>query len=212
MSNVQAKIVTDEWVSASWEEYLSLIEDPAFEQARGYYYNEQMRIEMAPLGHDHASDNTIICLAVNLFGIVKNVSLKALLNCSYRKRGLSECQPDISYYIGERVCAVPRGTSIINLNEFPPPNLVIEVAGTSLADDLGGKRLMYEDLQISEYWVVDVEKAIVTAFSIAEGGSRRIRESGVLPGFSIGLVEEALQRNQQGNQSEVGAWLLTQWQ
>ena len=147
-----------------------------------------------------------------MYGSVKDIPLKGLTNCSYRKTGVRESQPDLSYYIGERIQAIPRGTNIINLDSYPPPDLAIEIGKTSLADDLGNKRILYEDLEIAEYWVADVRQARVTAFAIADGGSRRITQSQVLPGFSISLLEEALQRNLQGNQSQVGAWLLAQLQ
>lgn len=82
----------------------------------------------------------------------------------------------------------------------------------SLADDLGRKRLMYEQLNIAEYWVVDVQGEQVIAFAIANGGSRRMQESQVLPGLAISLLEEALQRSRQTDQSQVVAWLLAQFQ
>ena len=100
----------------------------------------------------------------------------------------------------------------MNLDLFPPPDLVIEIAKTSLADDIGAKRLLYEDLQVKEYWVWDVEKVQVLAFAIENHGSRRITESLVLTGLAIGLVQEALQRTRQINQSAVIAWVLTQFQ
>jgi len=59
-----------------------------------------------------------------------------------------EAQPDASYYIGENADIVPWGTSIIDLDIYSPPDLVIEVANTSLPDDKGEKRLLYEDLRV----------------------------------------------------------------
>ena len=51
MSNLQTRLPTDQWVTASWDEYVQAIENPAYEKAKGYYHNGQLRIEMAPLGH-----------------------------------------------------------------------------------------------------------------------------------------------------------------
>jgi Uma2 family endonuclease len=212
MTTIQPKIVTDQWVTATWDEYIQIVDDPAYEKAKGYYHNGQMRIEMAALGHDHASDNTIVSFVINLWAGIRGIPVKGLINCTFRKTGVRDCQPDISYYIGERIQIVPRGTNIINLDIYQPPDLAIELGKTTIADDLGRKRIMYEDLEIPEYWVVDVEPAQVTAFSIADGGSRRITESQVLPGFSIAILEEALQRNLPGDQSQVVGWLLNQLQ
>ena len=101
---------------------------------------------------------------------------------------------------------------IIDLDRYPPPALAIEVGKTTLADDLGRKRLLYEDLEIPEYWVADVAQGQAIAFRIADGGSRRIAQSQVLPGFTISLLSEALRHNLEGNQSQVGVWLLSQLQ
>lgn len=212
MSNLQTKLPTDTWVVATWEEYIQAVEEPAYENTRGYYHNGQLRIEMTPVGPDHASDNGIISFAVNLFGSIKGIPLNGLINCSYRKVGISECQPDVSYYIGESAQLLPQGTSVVDLDRNVPPDLVIEVASTSLADDIGRKRLLYEDLGIAEYWIVDVANTQTIAFAIADGGSRRITQSQALPGLAISLLQEALRRSRQTDQAQVGAWLLAQFQ
>lgn len=211
MSELQTKLPTDTWVVATWDEYMQAIEDPACEKAKGYYHNGQLRIEMPPVGSDHASDHTIVLFAVNLFATLKGIPLNGRDNCTYRKTGVRECQPDISYHIGDRAQVIPWGTSIIDLDVCPPPDLVIEIANTSLADDKGEKRLLYEDLKVSEYWIVDVQHAQIIAFAIlSDSGSRRITQSQVLPGLTISLLEEALRRSRQVNQAQVGAWLLSQ--
>ncbi len=100
----------------------------------------------------------------------------------------------------------------MNLDRYPAPDLVVEVAKTSLLDDLGSKRSLYEELSVAEYWVVDVKKAQVTAFERLDQGSQRIKISQVLPGFEISVLEEALRRSREADQSQVGAWLLQQFQ
>jgi Uma2 family endonuclease len=82
----------------------------------------------------------------------------------------------------------------------------------NLKDDLGTKRSLYEDLNVSEYWVVDVQNAQIIAYAIADQGSKRIRESQVLPGLAITILEEALRCSREMNQSEVGSWLLRKFQ
>lgn len=165
---------------------------------------------MSPVGPDHADDNGIIAIIINLFGIAKGIPMRLRVNCSYRKPGVREGQPDASYYIGERVHLAPRGSSVVNLDSNPPPDLAIEVADTSYADDLGQKRLLYEDLAVAEYWVVDVKKARITTFKIVpNGGSQRISESNVLPGLAIALLEEGLRRSREMDNTSVGAWFLT---
>jgi Uma2 family endonuclease len=212
MSQLQTKPPTDTWVAATWDEYIQIIEKPEYEKAKGYYHNGQMRIEMPPVGNDHASDHTIIIGAIALFAATKGINLNGKDNCTYRKTGFDEAQPDVSYYIGKNADIVPYGTSIIDLDIYPLPTLVIEVAKTSLADDKGEKRLLYEELGVTEYWIVDVKNVQVIAFAIENGGSRRITQSQVLPGLEISLLNEALRRSRQMNQGQVYAWLLVQFQ
>lgn len=212
MTQLKTQLQSDVWIPATWEEYLEIIEKSELEKAKGYYHNHQMRIEMSPVGNDHANDHTLIITAIGLFAAIKGIDLNGKDNCSYRKSGMSEVQPDISYYIGANSDAVPSGTGIINLDLYPVPNLVIEVANTSLADDKGEKRLIYEDLKVQEYWIIDVQNVQVIAFTILDRGSQRITESLVLPGLSIALLTETLQRSRRINQGQVYSGLLNQFQ
>ncbi len=211
MSKLETKILTDTWIVATWDEYIQEIEKPEYEKAKGYYHNGRMRIEMSPVGNDHASDHTIIIVAVSIYAAIKNIALNGKDNCTYRKTGFDDSQPDASFYIGENANVIPWGTSIIDLDIYPPPNLVIEVAKTSLADDKGEKRLLYEELGVAEYWIVDVQNVQVIAFAIENKGSRRITQSQILPGLAISLLESAFQRTRQMNQNQVVAWLLAQF-
>lgn len=212
MVTTPTKSIINTWVSATWDEYLENIDNPIYQKAKGYYYNKEYRIEMTPIGNDHSQDHSIINHAVYLYATLKGIPLNGKDNCSYRKTGVFEIQPDLSCYIGDNANAIPWGTGIIDLNQYPAPNLVIEVANSSLADDLGQKRLLYEDLGIAEYWIIDVQNVKVIAFKIVNNGSQRIKESQVLPGLEIAILTEALQRSRNSNHTEVGTWLLQQFQ
>ena len=212
MTQLALSIETDTWVTASWDEYLQAIESFNSQSSHSYYQQGKYRIEMVPLGHDHGSDNNIISSAVNLFTIVRGIPAKGLVNTSYRKVGVNEFQPDMSYYLADRSELIPYGTSIVDLNQYPAPDLVIEIATTSLADDTGSKRLLYEDLGVQEYWIVDVKKADIIAFKMLELGSVRITQSQVLPGLELSILVEALTRSRHTNQTEVGQWLMSEFQ
>jgi Uma2 family endonuclease len=208
----QTQPVTDMWVMASWEDYLHVVEDPAYERAKGYYYNGKMRVEMSPIGNDHSRDHSIAIYAVHLFAALKGLDLDGHDNCTYRKAGFREVQPDASFYIGETAEVIPYGTKIVDLNLYPAPTLAVEVANSSLADDKGEKRLLYEDLGVSEYWIIDVQNVQIFAFAMENGGSRRITQSQVLAGLPIGLLQSALQMSREMNHGKVSVWLLEQLQ
>jgi Uma2 family endonuclease len=212
MGNLKTKLQTDTWIAMSWDEYVQVVENPIYEQAKIYYYKGHIRIEMLPVSFDHGQDHVIIIFAVNLFTVIKGIPATGLDTTTLRKPGVRECQPDVSYYLGERAQSIPSGTGIVNLDRYPAPNLVIEIAKSSLLDDLGTKRALYEELGVAEYWVVDVENSQILAYTIADQGSKRIQVSLVLPGLPIAILEAALSRSRETDQSQVGAWLLTQFQ
>ncbi len=201
MTNLQIKIPTDTWISATWEEYIQAIENPIYAKAKSYYYQGKLRIEMSPVSHDHARDNTLIVTAIGIFCSLKNIDNNGLTNCSYRKIGIQEVQPDISYYISDNANIFPWGTSIIDLDTYPSPDLVIEIANTSLSDDKGEKRLIYEDLKVKEYWIVDVKNVDIIAFTMVDNGSKRISKYQVLSELVIGILKDALQQSRSINLS-----------
>ena len=207
-------LVTDEWVTATWQEFVEVMENPTYVDARCYYdinQIKQMRIEVMPVGSAHALDNGIIYFAIVLFCTLKGIPLAGLVNANYIKTGMKGCQPDISYYVGDRTAFAPRSNSIVNLDEFVAPNLVIEISSSTIGDDLGKKRLLYEQLGISEYWVIDVQEVKIIALEMRDGGSWQITESKLLTGLAIATLEEALQLSREKSQSEVGAWLLQKY-
>lgn len=201
-------LVTDIWVKASWEEFVVLADDPNYAKGKFYYHRGYMRIEMSPIGPLHARQNSIISKVVSLYATVKNIRIVELTNASFRKPSIGEFQPDLSYYIGSEFQLPPRTNTPINLNEFNPPVLVGEIGASSVDDDLGQKRLLYENSGVKEYWVVDASVDDVIAFEISEGRSGEIKNSQVLPGLAIALVEEALKRSQTQDDGEINRWLL----
>jgi Uma2 family endonuclease len=212
MIQLQKKIVTNTWEKADWETYLSMIDSPEHEKHQGYYYSGCMRIEDMPTGADHSRYYVIMTFAINLFCTIGGIAINGFDNCTYRKTGIRECQPDLSYYCEEKARLAPIGTSVINLDEQATPNLVIEISNTTLEDDLGAKRLLYEEMGIAEYWVVDVQNTLIYAFTMIDRGSKRIDTSLVLPGLSIATITAALNLSQEQDQSQIGKWLMTEFQ
>ena len=201
-------LTTDTWVRASWEEFLALADRLEQQKGRFYYDDGCMRIEMAAVGPIHGRDNSVVARTISLFATVKSIRIVEYTNTSFRKARVRECQPDSSFYIGADFRLPPRTNSPVDVNQYDPPTLVIKIASTTLSDDLGRKRLLYERLGVREYWVVDVSTNEAIAFKMLDGGSRQIQDSKVLEGLKIATVEEALRRSQTEDDGAINRWLL----
>jgi len=201
-------LTTDTWVRASWEEFLALADRLEQQKGRFYYDDGCMRIEMAAVGPIHGRDHSVVARTISLFATVKSIRIVGYTNTSFRKARVRECQPDSSFYIGADFRLPPRTNSPVDVNQYDPPTLVIKIASTTLSDDLGRKRLLYERLGVREYWVVDVSTNEAIAFKMLDGGSRQIQDSKVLEGLKIATVEEALRRSQTEDDGAINRWLL----
>ena len=201
-------IQPNQWTPATWSEFQAASTDPILQNAYFYWFNNQTKIEMTPIGSAHSQDDPVVSQVVRLFAALNSIPIKELSNPSFRKPGEFEFQPDLAYYIGDNFTIPPRNNSPIDLTQLPPPSLVIEIASTSLQDDLGSKRLMYETIGIPEYWVIDTEKSEAIAFELADHHSGRIQASNLLPGLELVIVEDALRRSQTTDDSTLYRWLL----
>ncbi|WP_247217075.1 Uma2 family endonuclease [Synechococcus sp. C9] len=209
VSTAPPNVTTDAWVKADWAEFLTVAAQFTDEKARFYYDNHAMRVETTLIGSGHSQANTILTLVVTLYCMAKNIRIVGFTNGSFRQAGVRECQPDLAFYVGDDFQIPPKTSQPIEINEFGAPHLVIEVAATTLNDDLGRKRLLYERLGVQEYWVVDVESGEVIAFAVSDGGSRQIQVSQVLPALPIAIVEQALTQSQIADDRMIHRWL---WQ
>jgi len=198
----------DTWVKATWKEFVATLDTAPYDEGRGYFDSGYMRIEMAPLGGGHARQNSVAMDVASIFAVVHKIRIAKFVNGSFHKTGERGCQPDVAFYVGPDFRLPPQDNSPIDVSVFGPPTLAIEIGGSSFKDDLGAKRLLYERLGVDEYWVVNVAEQQVIAFAVAEGGSRQVRVSGVLPGLEISLIEEALRRSQTEDDTTLMGWLM----
>lgn len=196
------------WGKVSWEEYIAVAKNPAYADGRFYYHQGLLRIEMSPLGPRYGRQNSLISKAVSLFATIKNVRIIELANTSFRKAGIGEFQPDLAFYIGSGLKVPPLTDMPVDLQQYDPPTLVVEIGDSTVSDELGRKRLLYEESGVQEYWVDDLSIGEVIALTMQNGYSGRIRESRVLSGLSISLIEETLKRGVQEDDTKINLWLL----
>ena len=200
------------WVEASWEEFVAIAGDQApngLPQTKGYYHNQKMHLAMVPLGYNHSRQNSAPVYVVSLYATFQKLSFIQCINATLRKSGQKESQPDLSIYVGSNK-HLPRESEgkVIDLDQCDPPSLVVEIAETSLADDLGPKRSLYQDLGVEEYWVIDAPQRSLIAFDLSPEIPQAITTSTVLPGLDLAIVIEALRRTDDNNDAATTLWLI----
>ncbi len=184
------------WIKCSWEEYLQHTADPELQKAKFFYDTSVttegqtsgwMRIEMSPVGPIHAAQGGfLVALLGYLLTFRYDREYLLLDNASFRLVGEREVQPDLALYLSLPLPKFIHNTPI-DLNVDPAPDLAIEIAATTLKNDLALASL-YAAIGVREYWVIDVNSHKITAFV----GTEIQQTSQVLPGLAFAEIETAL--------------------
>lgn len=149
------------------EDYLLLDESGAFD---AYAKTELIEGEIVFMNAQHRAHARIKTrLLVQLARVLGDLggNLEAIVEGSVAIPPSNAPEPDIV------VTSEPEGAGLIPLESV---RLVIEVADTTLANDLSVKAVVYARTGVPEYWVVDVENRIIHQLWRPEGeayGERR---------------------------------------
>jgi Uma2 family endonuclease len=124
------------------------------------------------------------------------------------------CAPDLLLYKGDNIPKWQLGEPRrIDLTRHRLPDLVGEIADTTLSLDLDEQKQLYASLGIPEYWVVDVKGMRVFAFGLnTNGGYEEIEVSQVLTGLPIALINQTLERLATETNTAAASWLMQQLQ
>jgi Uma2 family endonuclease len=208
MTSTTAKFIVSQvgeipqWQAATWEDYLAACEDPSLEEARIFFYEGYFWIDMGNEGPQHARFNDLFTIIFFVWFTTKiGQTFDSLSGCVIEKPKVGAGAPDKVLYIGGDFHQWQKGEPRrINLNQSRVPDLVGEIADTTLASDLDEKKRLYAALGIPEYWVVDIKGERVLAFRLQENGKYQECEiSGALEGLPIALLSETLKLLGEGN-------------
>ncbi|MEO0458859.1 MAG: Uma2 family endonuclease, partial [Cyanobacteria bacterium P01_A01_bin.114] len=140
-----------------------------------------------------------------------DIIFDSLGGCQLEKIGYEAAAPDQVLYIGGGAPKrQPGERRFINLGQWRVPDLVGEVADTTLSSDLDEKKQLYAALGVPEYWVIDVSALRVFAFRLDEKQRYQpIEISIALQGLPISLLDATFAHIQQGN-GQAAAWFAKQ--
>jgi protoporphyrinogen oxidase len=60
----------------------------------------------------------------------------------------------VTYYVGDNVANTPEGASIVSLDHQAAPDIAVEIAKTSLLDDLGAKSRQRDQTAVGN-WLIE---------------------------------------------------------
>ena len=190
------------WQPATWEDYLAYRDDPTSEKVRLFFNQGYLFVDMGSEGINHARFRELFTmLFFILFSRKPEQIFDSLGGCLIEKPNKKAGSPDLVLYIGEGSPRWQEGEPRrINLSQWRLPDLVGEVADTTLASDLDEKKQLYAELEIPEYWVVDITGKRVLAFRLqSDGKYQQCEYSVALEGLPISLLEQSLEQLTQGN-------------
>lgn len=201
------------WHSDSWENYVHYRDNLTAERARLFFNRNYLLVDMESEEINHANvSNLFTMLFCIWFSHFAENTAESLGRCLLEKPNQQAASPDLILYIGEDFPKWQAGeVSWINLDQWRVPDLVGEVSDTTLATDLDEKKQIYADLEIPEYWVVDVIGKRVLAFRLQpDKRYQQVAQSVALEGLPITLLEQTLDQLSQGTNITAASWFAQQ--
>lgn len=170
----------------SWQTYEQLLTELSDRRLRLTYYHGNLEI-MAP-SPEHELYKTIMGRFVETLAEELEVKIYPLGSTTFKRPELSGAEPDECFYIQNRQFV--QGKKRLNLNEDPPPDLVVEIDVTSSSEN---RLPVYLDLGVLEVWRYDG-----TSFKIYQLQNQQYletEESQAFPGLAITEIVGFLQQS-----------------
>ncbi len=198
---------------ASWQDYVAVRDNPDVQKIA--FHEGWLWFDMGHEGPRHASFSDLMTMVFGFWAFVNSdVVLQSYGRCLLERPESHACSPDLVLYKGDNIPRWQEGQPRrIMLNRDRLPDLVGEIADTSLSLDLDEQKQLYASLGISEYWVIDVKGQRIFAFGLAESRTyEEIQVSQVLTGLPIELLEQMLERLDTETNTAAANWLMQQLQ
>lgn len=191
----------------SWETYEALLADMGDSHAAYFSYDQGVLEIMAP-SHEHESLKHDIAVLVEILAEAMEMDVHGAGSTTFRRRDVAKgFEPDECFYI--RHAETVRGKKHIDLQEDPPPDLVIEI---DITNPSLNKLPIFAVLGIPEVWRYD--GAQVTILTLSGNTYAERPESAALPHVTSAILTEFLTTSQQLKRTvwlrQVRAWAREQ--
>ncbi|MGB8697856.1 MAG: Uma2 family endonuclease [Thermosynechococcaceae cyanobacterium] len=200
---------------ATWQDYVQIRDNPDLDWRKIVFYQGWLWVNMGAEGPSHAAFSDLLTAIFFVWAFLHpDWALQSYGRCLIEKPETQACAPDLVLYKGDNTPQWhPGELRRIILPGHRPPDLVGEVADTTLNLDLDEQKQLYASLGIPEYWVIDVKGMRLFAFGLnATGVYEIIQVSQVLTGLPILLLEQTLERLAVETNTAAANWLMQQLQ
>lgn len=200
-----------DWTAMTWDEYEQWRNSSTDRLAQWYFDHGYFWVrDMGWEGMNHAEVKDLFILILSLWFMAHpEQTARSMSGGLLEKTGLLAASPDLLLYVGSDTPQwEPGEPRRIDLAQWRTPNLVGEIADTTLASDLDEMKQIYAAMSIPEYWVVDVQGRRVLMFQLRSGKYQQTQESGVMPKMRVALLEEILARWAAGEGVAIGNWFM----
>jgi hypothetical protein len=198
---------------ATWSDYVVIRDSEELDWQKIAFHQGWLWVDMGTEGPNHASFSDLMTMIFGFWTFLHpEVILQSYGRCLMDKPETHACAPDLVLYKGENIPRwQPGEPRRIDLTRHRVPDLVGEIADTTLSLDLDEQKQLYASLGIAEYWVIDVKGMRLFAFGLRTTGQyEKIAVSQVLEGLSIILMEQTLERLSHETNTAAANWLMQQ--
>lgn len=200
---------------ATWKDYRAVRDSANIDWRKIAFYQGWLWVDMGKEGPNHASFSDLMTMIFGFWAFLyPDMPLQSYGRCLIEKPETQACAPDLLLYKGENFPRWQLGEPRrIILPQHRLPDLVGEIADTSLSLDLDEQKRLYASLKIPEYWVIDVKGTRLFAFGLTAAGTYEpIQVSQVLTDLPMVLVEQTLERLATETNTAAANWLMQQIQ
>jgi len=176
--------------NVSWQTFEQLLKELGDKRATRLAYNEGLLEIMTPLGR-HENNNRFIDDLIRAIADELNLNLKKFGSLTLkREKKLKGAEPDSCYYLQNE--PLVRSKQEIDLDNDPPPDLVLEIDITSGSLD---KRPIYAAIGVPELWRYDGNKLEVFVLQPLSQDYQRVNQSPTLPWMPLDVIPKFIRQS-----------------
>ena len=186
----------------SWQNYEQILNALCENRAARVHYYQGILEIMTPLeAHESSSEN--IGILIHILTEELNLNIKSLASTTLKIPDKNTgAEPDKCYYIKNEPAV--RGKTV-NLNQDPPPDLVLEVDITHT--DINKKQL-YQDIQVPEFWRYNGK--ILTIYVLETGEYKESENSLTFPILTKAIIYEFISQCRNNGETQAKRKFRTQ--